>query len=99
MKYVETIKNIRNDKDIKQYEIAKEIGVSSKTYSMYENEYRHIPIKKLDKILIKFNISLDYILELSPNKKYKNLKEINFETYAKNIKDIRIKLGLSQKEN
>lgn len=98
MKYVETIKNLRNDSDIKQYEIAKEIGVSAKTYSMYENEYRHIPIKNLDKILIKFNISLDYILELSKDKNYKNLKRMNFEKYAKNIKETRIELGLSQKE-
>ena len=98
MKYVETIKNLRNDKDIKQYEIAKEIGVSSKTYSMYENEYRNIPIKNLDKILIKFNISLDYILELSKEKNYENLKRINFKTYAKRIKEIRIELKLSQKE-
>ena len=89
LKYVETIKNLRNDKDIKQYEIAKEIGVSSKTYSMYENEYRNIPIKNLDKILIKFNISLDYILELSKEKNYENLKRINFKTYAKRIKEIK----------
>ena len=98
MKYVETIKNLRNDKDIKQYEIAKEIGVSSKTYSMYENEYRHIPLKNLDKILLKFNISLDYILELSIDKNHDNSKAISFKKYAKNIKDVRIEHGLSQRE-
>lgn len=98
MDYIETLKNFRNDADIKQYEIAEEIGVSPKTYSMYENNYRNIPIEKLDKLITKFNISLDYILDLSQEINYPNLKKINYNRYAENLREIRKNLNLSQNE-
>lgn len=98
MKYNEIIKNIRIDNDIKQYELAKELGILPKAYNMYENGYRNIPIDKLDNILIKFNISLDYILELSKEKTYKNLNSINLKLIPINIKKIRKEKEISQKE-
>lgn len=96
LNYIEVIKNLRTDQDIRQYEVAEEIGMNRKTYSMYENNYREIPIEKLDKLLTKFNISLDYILGLSNKMNYPNLKSINYEKYAENIKEIRKSLNLSQ---
>lgn len=98
MNFIETFKNLRIDSDIKQYEIAKELGISRKNYSMFETGYRNISLKKLDKLLLKYNLSLDYVLELNKEKNYENLKSIKNKKYAENLRVIRIKSKLTQKE-
>lgn len=98
MDYIEIIKNHRIDNDIKQYEISKILNINPKSYSMYENRDRKIPIDKLDLILITFNISLDYVLGLTKNKKYEKMKKIDFKKYTENIKIIRLDKGLKQIE-
>ena len=61
MQYYQRIRNIREDKDLKQYQFANLIGVRPKTYNLYENGLRSIPIPVLNKILQEFDLSLDYI--------------------------------------
>lgn len=59
------IKELREDNDKKQIEIANILKISQQYYSEYENGNRPIPTEKL-KILAKFyNVSVDYILELT----------------------------------
>ena len=61
------IRDLREDKDLTQTQLAKEINVSQRTYSYYENGERTIPPEVLI-ALAKFNkVSADYILELSDN--------------------------------
>ncbi|MBR2151911.1 MAG: helix-turn-helix transcriptional regulator [Clostridia bacterium] len=66
------LKDLREDRDIKQSEIAEILNVRQNTYSQYENGQRQIPIDLLI-ILAKFyNVSVDYILELTDvDKPYK----------------------------
>ncbi len=96
MQYYQRIRNIREDMDIKQYEFAEMIGVLKKTYNLYENGFRHMPLEVLDRVLIKLNISLDYVLGLSDNKRYENMKNMDIDMIPSNLKKFRIKLGLSQ---
>lgn len=46
MKY-ERIRNLREDKDLTQTDIAKYLHISQRTYSRYENDERAIPIEIL----------------------------------------------------
>ena len=63
------IKELREDSDKKQVEIASILGISQQYYSEYENGNRPIPIEKV-KILAKFyNTSIDYIVELTDERK------------------------------
>ncbi len=66
------LRDLREDRDIKQSEIAEILNVRQNTYSQYENGQRQIPIDLLI-ILAKFyNVSVDYILELTDvDKPYK----------------------------
>lgn len=98
MKYYEVLKNYRNDLDIKQYELAKEFDISSKTYSMYETGARYMPLEKLDLIIYKFNLCLDYVLGINTVKSYDDMKKINLNTFLKNIRKIRKELGYTQGE-
>lgn len=98
LEYYQKIRNMREDLDLKQYEFAELINVLPKTYNLYENGIRTIPWSVLSKILQKLNVSMDYILELSEQQCYPNLRKIQVEEIASNFKNYRKKMNLSQKE-
>lgn len=98
MEYYQRIKNIREDRDIKQYKLAELINVSPKSYNLYENGHRSMPLSVLSKVLNKLNLSLDYILELSDTTKYSNMKDMKESILAHNLRKYRINLKYTQKE-
>ncbi len=59
------IKDLREDHDKKQIEIAKIIDISQQYYSEYEKGNRPIPVEKLIKLAIFYNTSIDYIVGLT----------------------------------
>ncbi len=59
------LKDIREDMDITQKEIAEFLHIKQNTYSQYENEQRGLPIEALIKLAGFFNTSTDYILGLT----------------------------------
>ncbi len=66
---IHRLKEIREDKDLLQEQIAKILNMSKKGYSHYETNYCEIPIKKLI-ILAKFyNTSTDYLLYQTDERK------------------------------
>ena len=56
------IKDIREDKDIKQQDIAKLLDTTPQQYGRYENGHRELPIRHLKTLAEYYNISADYIL-------------------------------------
>ena len=98
MEYYQRIKNIREDRDIKQYKLAELINVSPKSYNLYENGHRSMPLSVLSKVLNELNLSLDYILELSDTTKYSNMKDMKESILAHNLRKYRINLKYTQKE-
>lgn len=56
------IRNLREDKDLTQTELAQYLSISQRTYSRYENDERTIPIEILCKIADFHNTSVDYLL-------------------------------------
>lgn len=59
------IKDLREDKEIKQVEIAKQLNISQTNYSKYVIGKINIPIETLKKIAIILNTSIDYLLGLT----------------------------------
>lgn len=63
------IRALREDKDIKQREIAEYLGISQNTYSQYETGI----IAFTDQVLIKladfYNVSVDYLMDRTNIKK------------------------------
>ena len=71
MEYWERIKGLREDRDLTQIDMARYLNIAQNTYSQYENGKRELPINILIQICRYFNVSSDYILGLSNEKKQK----------------------------
>ena len=68
MNYHERIKNLREDADKKQSELARIIGTSQSYYAQYENGKRPIPFDRIIQIADYFNVSIDWIAGRSDRK-------------------------------
>ena len=69
MEYPERIRELRQDNDLKQKDIAKMLGVAQTTYSQYELNKRPMPIEYLVALCKFYDISADYMLGLSDKSK------------------------------
>ncbi len=65
----ERIRELREDRDFTQVEIAKVINVVQRTYSDYEIGKTRIPIDRLIVLARFYNVSMDYICGISGIKK------------------------------
>lgn len=63
------IKELREDNDLTQRQLAEYLHIRQNTYSQYENGQRQIPIDALIAIAKFYNTSTDYILGLTSEKK------------------------------
>ena len=59
------IRELREDNDLNQSQIAKIINVSQSTYSRYESGYLDVPSEVLIALSKYYKVSVDYILGLS----------------------------------
>lgn len=59
------LKNLREDRDITQTEIANLLNCKQNTYQQYESGKRQIPIESLKKLSIFYNTSVDYLIEMT----------------------------------
>ena len=72
----ENIRNLREDNDKKQRELAEYLHVSQNTYSQYENGVLSFSPETLIKLAEFYNTSVDYLLGLTNEKKpYKRVKK------------------------
>lgn len=62
------IRDLREDHDLTQKEMAKNLNCSQQVYSNYELGQRDIPTDILIKLAKFYKVSTDYILGLSDNK-------------------------------
>ena len=73
--YLKRLKDLREDFDKKQYEIAKLLNITRQQYSLYELGKRDIPAEFIRKLANYYNTSADYILEITDEiTPYVNLK-------------------------
>ena len=63
------LKDLREDRDLLQKDIAKVIGISQRGYSHYETGENNIPINILIKLAIYYHTSIDYIVGFTNFKK------------------------------
>ena len=61
------IRELREDNDLTQKQVAKKLNCSQQVYSNYELGQRDIPTDILIKLSKIYNVSADYILEISNN--------------------------------
>ena len=61
-KYNEIIRELREDNDLKQSDIAKLLGTTQQVYSRYEKGENEMPIRHIITLCKFYNVSADYIL-------------------------------------
>ena len=62
------IRDLREDRDLKQAEVAKLLHVSQGTYSRYESGFLDIPSTALITLAQFYQVSVDYLLGLTDRK-------------------------------
>lgn len=65
------LRNLREDNDLTQKEIAEMLHIHQTTYSSYELGLVEIPLNALKKLCKFYKVSTDYILELTDDKSVK----------------------------
>lgn len=63
------LRDLREDHDLTQTELANYLHLRQSTYSQYENEQRQIPLETLIALARYYHTSVDYILELTEETK------------------------------
>lgn len=66
---ISRLKEIREDKDLKQIDVAKALGIKQQQYSEYEIGKRLIPINYLYDLAELYNTSLDYLVGRTDERK------------------------------
>ena len=97
MIYSETLKELREERNLKQGDIAKILNIDKSVYGKYEREYILIPIKYLNELCTFFNVSLDYIFSFTINKNYTNINaNIDKSKSSIRLKEFRKENNLTQ---
>lgn len=69
MSYVKRIRDLREDHDMTQQQVADYLGTSQTMYARYERGANELPIRHLIMLCKLYNVSSDYILGISDNKR------------------------------
>ncbi len=91
------LKEIREANSLKQIEVASKMKVSRSVYGMWEVEQDIIPIRRLNDFCNEFNVSFDYVLELTDIKNYPDSsKEIDINKLQVRLTTLRKNAKLTQ---
>ena len=65
MHYTKRMRDLREDKDLKQDDVANVLKITRQQYQLYESGKRKLPIDQLTELCKFYNVSADYILGLT----------------------------------
>ncbi|MBQ2812593.1 MAG: helix-turn-helix transcriptional regulator [Clostridia bacterium] len=68
-KYQNRLRDLRQDKDLTQEEIAKVFFLQTTQYRRYENGETDLPLEWAKKFAVYYNVSIDYIAGLTDTPK------------------------------
>lgn len=63
--HIERIRELREDSDLLQKDIAEVLGTTQQVYSRYEKGENEIPVRHIITLARFYNVSADYILGLT----------------------------------
>ncbi len=65
--YFRRIRDLREDHDLMQKEVAAVLGIQQTVYSRYERGFQTIPLEHLIKLADHYRVSTDYLLGRTDN--------------------------------
>ncbi len=73
----EILRDLREDSDLSQRDVAEKLGVTPQQYSQYENGVSEIPLHRFIKLVEIFDVSADYLLgrtQRPENRSFRNVQ-------------------------
>ena len=67
--YLQRLRDLREDADLNQTDIAEYLGIQQTVYSRYERGMRTIPLEHLIRLADFYNVSLEYLVGRTNNTK------------------------------
>lgn len=64
--YMELLRELREDRDLTQAQIAQVLGTTQQVYSRYEKGINELPVRHLLTLCRFYRVSADYLLSLPP---------------------------------
>jgi len=61
--YLRRLRDLREDHDLKQAEVAALLGIQQTVYSRYERGFQNLPLEHLLRLAEYYGVSIDYIFE------------------------------------
>ena len=96
---MEKLKNLRENANLRQEDIANILKINRSTYTSYEVGRDPIPLKHLNHLCNYFNTSIDYVMGLSKEKVYPNTrKDIDRKLLSNRLRELRINSKLTQEK-
>ena len=68
MYYLKRLKELRESMNLRQHNLADVLDITKQQYSLYETGTRELPVHHLKALAQFYNISADYILEITDEK-------------------------------
>ena len=59
---IELLRDLREDKDLSQRQVAAMLGISQQQYSQYETGVNELPLRHLVRLAAFYDVSADYLL-------------------------------------
>lgn len=94
----ERLKDIREDNDLKQIDMAEILKTTQANYSRWENGVEFIPLKKLTILCNYFDVSMDYVIGLTRDDKGNGKHNLDSKVIGKNLKILRDKFKITQND-
>ncbi len=66
--YCQILRELREDHDLKQADVAKVLGTTQQVYSRYEQGINEIPLHHFVTLCLYYKVSADYILGINQEK-------------------------------
>ena len=66
--YFQRIRDMREDADLTQEQVAALLGIRQNVYSRYERGFQTIPLEPLIRLADHYQVSIDYLLGRTQNK-------------------------------
>ncbi len=92
------LKEIREERNLTQKDIAKTLEVDRSTYAGWETGKDTIPLRRLNKLSDYYKISVDYMTGLSDVTSSYRVIDLDAKVIGQNLKDFRKERNLVQKD-
>lgn len=95
----ERFEDLRDERDLKKKDVAKDIGVVESVYSEWENGKLSIPTKRLNQLANYFEVNIDYMVGISNKRlRIKSKNDIDLNLVSTRLKEIRKSLKLTMRD-